>query len=255
MPKKAKKRIKPQRIPVKPERINTETVSTTNDTSDLKFEPWIVQHQIHMGRTKTMAVHNGNKVYGKSGNAPVLQFDEPIDSMPKEKYDAIMHKATKNLHLRTAYSTDLPLMLIEHMSRGDTIEAFCGLPEVGVSHVVFWGWLKRYPELRVARDVGKALAQRYWEKVGGESMWVPEGVKFNMLLYRLIMMNRFGYRDKVQHEGPDGEALVGIPVLQQRYKNLDRLDVDQLRDLHKLLGMVQDDEEPVPVPGAPKMLN
>lgn len=218
----------------------------------IEYEPWKTQHQQYLKEAKEAAqnkpVHAGIKNAGRDAGADVLVFREPPDVLPQEEYEAVMAEATKCLGLRTAYSTELPDMLLEHMANGGTQDAFCGKPEVGVSHQTFWKWLKLYPELRVAKEVGVALAQRYWEGIGNDSMFLPDGVRFNMSAWRMIMMNRFSYKDKTTLETAEGDPLAVVPLLQQPHRNLDNLSVVELKLLRGLLAKIEvDEQQPEPL--------
>ena len=212
----------------------------------MDYAPW---KTLHLGHLETVreAVHSGYKNLGRN-KGEVLEFPEPPDILPPEQYAALMQAATKKLGLRTAYSSELPDLLLEHMSGGGTLDGFAGRPEVGVSQETLWQWFKRYPELRVAKEVGHAIAQRYWEGILGQSMFLPEGVKFNSNALRMVMQNRFGYREKISHEGPDGEALPALPPMQQPYRNLDILSVQELKDLRTILTKMETHAPVIPEP-------
>ena len=117
-----------------------------NQPRRVELDPtWKVQHDARMAEYKYASdnpANNGNKHKGRDAGAEVMVFPKPMDELAPEEYNALMFAATKRLGLRSSYTSDLPEMLLEHMANGGSLKAFCGRPDVGVTHPVFWGWLK-----------------------------------------------------------------------------------------------------------------
>lgn len=84
-------------------------------------------------------------------------------------------------------------MLVDHMSRGYSIEAFAG--EIGFSRSTIYNWLDKYPKFKKAKEQGETKSQLHWEKLGMAGL-TGKLKNFNATIWIFSMKNRFGWRDK-----------------------------------------------------------
>lgn len=105
-------------------------------------------------------------------------------------------RAQSNLEpVRIRYSTKYAKELIEHMTQGYSFASFAGA--IGVGHQTVKEWVERYPEFRIAKEIGQARARWWWEQRGIKGLWKMEKQpQLNERLYLAIMRVRFGWRDQ-----------------------------------------------------------
>lgn len=95
----------------------------------------------------------------------------------------------------TDYREEYCEKLIEAMYEGKSVERFCR--DIRIAKNTFYNWLKKYPELRDAFDLGRNDCEAYWEE------WLVnrlESKDVNSNLVKLLMTNRFGWSDKQEHK-------------------------------------------------------
>ena len=86
---------------------------------------------------------------------------------------------------------DHPVMVIEEMSRGASVEELCLL--IGILPSVLAEWYHQYPPFRNAVVEGSMLALAWWKAQGRLNL---NSSGFQIALYKLEMANRFGYVNK-----------------------------------------------------------
>lgn len=124
---------------------------------------------------------------------------------------------------RASYCEDL----INHMEQGYSYESFGG--KIGVAVSQLYKWEEAHPEFQEAKGVGVAKAQIWWETMGQIAVTSgrikdPSGEKddngkpktiaqsFSPTVWRMTMMNRFGYREKKTITDDQGKPLSLINV-------------------------------------------
>ena len=87
------------------------------------------------------------------------------------------------------------------MAEGYSKEALAG--KLGISTQTLSVWEKEKPEFSEAIKHGEAASRVWWEDRGRQAC--TDG-QFNATVWSMNMKNRFGWRDKVDHEltGKDG---------------------------------------------------
>jgi hypothetical protein len=81
------------------------------------------------------------------------------------------------------------------MTKGFSFASFAGA--IGVSHQTIKAWVDRYPEFRLAKEIGQARARWWWEQRGIKGLWKMEKQpQLNERLYLAIMRVRFGWKDQ-----------------------------------------------------------
>lgn len=107
----------------------------------------------------------------------------------------------------TEYKPEYCELLIEHMSKGLSFEAFAGA--VGVAKQTLYNWEKQFPEFLDAKAIGSGQSQIFWENLGinhvitrSESFGqgVSESKSLNASVWIFNMKNRFQWRDKQADE-------------------------------------------------------
>ncbi len=106
----------------------------------------------------------------------------------------------------TKYKPEYCELLIIHMAKGMSYEAFAGHPDVIVSKQTLYDWEKEYPEFLDAKRKGFQLSQYVWEQAG--SIATLRDKDFSWTGWYMNMKNRFRWRDKVEtskdpESGPD----------------------------------------------------
>jgi hypothetical protein len=99
----------------------------------------------------------------------------------------------------TKYKKEYCQMLIDKMSEGFSVEAFCG--SISINKDTFYEWVKRYPEFSDAKRQGLVKSQMWWEEQAKKHMFLPhQGGSFNSSVWIFNMKNRFGWRDQPKEE-------------------------------------------------------
>lgn len=91
----------------------------------------------------------------------------------------------------TKYRKEFCKMLINHMSQGKSFESFGAKVEVGKN--TMYEWCRSYPEFHDAKRIGTMKCLDKWEDIGNDGLYAKY---FNDKVYRLNMMNRFGWGEK-----------------------------------------------------------
>jgi hypothetical protein len=80
--------------------------------------------------------------------------------------------------------------------------------ELGISKRSFYRYIEQHEEFKEAYEEGKALSEAWWLKQGREAVSNPEH-KINATIWIFAMKNKFGWRDKQDHEhsGPNGRPI------------------------------------------------
>ena len=107
----------------------------------------------------------------------------------------------------TKYKQEYCDALIEHMSRGLSVEAFCGV--ISIHKDTFYEWIKRHDEFADAKKIGICKSQYFWEVLGiqGASGRIKD---FNVGSWIFNMKNRFGWTDRkdVALTSPDIKIII-----------------------------------------------
>lgn len=94
-------------------------------------------------------------------------------------------------------------MLIEHMSQGKAFETFAA--QLSVSKDTLYEWARNHSEFSDALNIGRIKAYEFWEKLGIQGAMGEQ--KVNHAMWALFMKNRFGWADKQELTGADGQPL------------------------------------------------
>lgn len=85
-------------------------------------------------------------------------------------------------------------ILLENFLNGRDVSSFCYSAEV--CEKTFFNWVTKYPQFKVAYDIGKRLAQMWWEEMALQNVVNHSGVSnFNQTLWSMVMRNRFSYTE------------------------------------------------------------
>lgn len=103
----------------------------------------------------------------------------------------------------TKYKEEYCDMLIDHMAEGYSFETFGAV--VDVCKDTLYEWVKVHEEFSDAFKRAKLKCQMTWEKAGGIDALSAE--RFNAGLYKLHMVNRFGWADKKEVSVPEDSSI------------------------------------------------
>jgi len=80
--------------------------------------------------------------------------------------------------------------------------------ELGISKRSFYRYIEQHEEFAQAYEDGKAMSEAWWHAQGRKAVSDPEH-KINATIWIFAMKNKFGWRDKQDHEhsGPGGGAI------------------------------------------------
>jgi len=106
----------------------------------------------------------------------------------------------------TKYDSKYCEMLLEHMDRGLSFEAFAGM--LKVSKVTLYNWTREYPEFLNAKKIGTAASQYWWEQQGQDGLWSTTERQGNSVTTKAMnsaiwifnMKNRFKWADRQEQE-------------------------------------------------------
>lgn len=103
----------------------------------------------------------------------------------------------------TKYKKEYCELLVEHMSKGRSVESFGALIDVGKNTI--YQWLKEHHDFQDAMDRGVAKSKQHWELLGEEGIWNEwnslGGRTFNTQVWAMNMRNRFKW-DKEDADAP-----------------------------------------------------
>jgi hypothetical protein len=79
---------------------------------------------------------------------------------------------------------------------------------LGISRNTFTALLDREPEFLNTVQRGRDMAEAWWLEQGRAGVWQePDGRRINHALYALHMRNRFGWNEKKEDQGQQGNEL------------------------------------------------
>lgn len=117
-----------------------------------------------------------------------------------------------------SYKADYPARLIEVLKTGQTLVAFCA--EVMVSKKTLYDWLEKHEEFKHAYELGMALSEQYWLKMGQDNADNPD---FNYNHYAFQLGSRFGIsrtrKSKAKKVSPAGKVIKNPKTLLDRFNN------------------------------------
>lgn len=117
--------------------------------------------------------------------------------MPKKKTSS--RKASPRPTGRpTKYKPEYCKMLVTHMAKGLSFEAFAGVVEVNPDTLYHWANTK--PAFSEAKIIAFGKNRLFWETKAVEHLTNEKGVSFNATSWIFNMKNRFGWRDKQPDE-------------------------------------------------------
>lgn len=101
----------------------------------------------------------------------------------------------------TKYRPEYCEMIIEHMAKGLSKEAFAGV--IGIHKETIYNWAEANSEFSDAIKIGEAKCRVFWEQAGIDGMMGNiEG--FNAASWVFNLKNRFGWRDRQEVTGENG---------------------------------------------------
>ena len=84
--------------------------------------------------------------------------------------------------------------------------------ELNISDDLWYRFIKEEPSFSLTVKKGKDLCEKWWLEVGRKGIFQTSGpgqhTNVNPALWYMNMKNRFGWRDKQEFTGKDGEALI-----------------------------------------------
>lgn len=95
----------------------------------------------------------------------------------------------------TKYNPSYCQKLIDFLSQGYSLEAFCG--HVSLSKETLYRWFEEYPEFSNAKKEAMTKCRAFWEKIGIDSA-TGKNTKSNSTTWIFNMKNRFGWKDKAE---------------------------------------------------------
>lgn len=101
------------------------------------------------------------------------------------------------------YKKEYCQKLIDHMAKGLSFECFAA--DIKCTKKTLYNWTEKYPEFLHAKKEGEVRCQRWWESLGNS---LASGSRQgNAAVYIFNMKNRFGWRDKQEITGDNGDAV------------------------------------------------
>jgi hypothetical protein len=95
---------------------------------------------------------------------------------------------------RVEYDPSFPLKLFAHLAEGYSYETAPVLFMVSLD--TMYEWEKRYPEYALAKRMGVAASQKYWEDLGRRGL-LSGPKNFCQSVWIFSMKNRFKWRDNL----------------------------------------------------------
>ena len=128
---------------------------------------------------------------------PTIPAKDLSVAAPKRKYGSPVK-----------YKPEYCDMLIDFMSKGYSVEAFCG--HINTTFETMYRWLKHpdYGEFRQAKKIGEGKQREFWEQAG--RLGLMGKIKgFNTSVWIFNMKNRYGWNDKrVEEETKEFDSIV-----------------------------------------------
>jgi hypothetical protein len=95
--------------------------------------------------------------------------------------------------------------LVKHMEQGYSFESFGGV--ISCAKDTLYTLLERHPEFSDAKKLGESKSRLFWERAGIEGMnGMIKGFVSGTWIFN--MKNRFGWADKQEVTGKDGEPII-----------------------------------------------
>lgn len=107
----------------------------------------------------------------------------------------------------TLYKPEYCDLLIQHMGKGFSFEAFAG--EIGVNRDTIYEWLQTYSQFSDAKKTAAELNRKFWEQVGIDiATGTGKAAAGNATAFIFNMKNRFKneWRDKIETGITDKEG-------------------------------------------------
>lgn len=114
----------------------------------------------------------------------------------------------------TEYKPDFSASIVELGRKGKSIVSRCA--NLGISKTTYHEWINPEstyfkPDFKEAHDEAELLCQDWWENAGQDHMVEhKDGTKLNANVYRLNMMNRFGWGEKREQHNLNEDITVTI---------------------------------------------
>lgn len=168
-----------------------------------------------MGNENDASVENIAKHFGVT--PPTIyewqrNFPEFGEAYNKGK---ILKKKNGN-HPMNKYNKDTPDKIIKLFSQGMSQSAVCA--ELNVTTSAFCKWMKEYPEVLAAVELGRLKEQQHWEQLGYNAM-LGHNKDFNDRIWALSVKNRFNYSEKQElSSNPDKPLTLTVNFVNKENK-------------------------------------
>lgn len=106
---------------------------------------------------------------------------------------------------RSKYKSEFCVIAEKTLAQGYSQAVLAG--ELGVDEDTITAWKKRHAEFRRAIERGSCAGLKFWETAGIDGM-MGRIQNFNAASWIFNMKNRFGWRDKRELTGADGDPLI-----------------------------------------------
>jgi len=113
----------------------------------------------------------------------------------------------------TKYKPEYCDTVIEVMEKGFSKEAVAG--HIGISKDTLYKWIKKHEEFSDSIKRGVEISRVFWEELGIEMVTAGQG---NAASWIFNMKNRFGWKDKKEITGAEGQPL-GVVILPQVHED------------------------------------
>ena len=164
--------------------------------------------------SKKKPTKKGSSVYLTSNEVPKTEIPDPN----------VMPDITGHGGAPTKYRPEFNQMLINHMASGLSFESFAAITKCSVS--IMHEWVKDNALFKDAKVEAFAQCRLFWEKLGvyyiveGRQIEIegPDGKKIktkgteklNANLYRLNMVNRFGWKNSGSEESDGAGVTINL---------------------------------------------
>lgn len=169
-----------------------------------------------------------------------IDIDEQIIDRFKDYIDNYVDE--QKLGQPNKYKPEYCLDVVKKMATGASIlEIACDL---GFSRNRLYLWAKKYPEFKLAMEIGKQLSEGWWEKQGRLNL---ENKNFNHVLWLMNMSNRFGWRTsanlaKVEVESKHtDEKILKIEMPDEKAAKVLKI-LHDAGGIEKTIGLLEEDE-------------
>ena len=88
--------------------------------------------------------------------------------------------------------------IIEFGVEGKSLPEFCA--HTNTTRQSVWYWVNHKPEFAEAYKVYKEKCEAWWTAFGKDNLITQKGMQLNATIYKLHMMNRFGWSEKREEE-------------------------------------------------------